>query len=231
LAGTTPKSGSRNAVYIVIGVIVLAVLVGWAVVMFRGGGSGEKIAGTYQTTVDDRNAVVIAGKTAPVTVDVYEDMLCPICQAFESEYGGDLTKAINDGKIQVKYHPVAILNSRSKPAGYSERGANAVLCAAESGFFSAYHDKLYAEQPKEGSAGLTNQELIDKGNQVGAPPAFAQCVTSGKYIRTVQVQTQRAGGDASLRGPGKQYFGTPTVLVNGKVADRSTDSWLTDITK
>lgn len=229
MAGTTTKSGSRTALYIVIGVIVVAALVAWAVVMFRGGGSGEKVAGNYPTAV--QGSVVVAGKAAPNTVDVYEDMLCPICQAFESEYGGDLTKAINDGKIQVRYHPVAILNSRSKPAGYSQRGANAVLCAAESGFFSAYHDKLYAEQPKENSAGLSDQELIDKGNQVGAPPAFAQCVTSGKHIRAVQVETQRAGGDAALRSPGKQYFGTPTVTVNGKVVDRSSDSWLTDITK
>lgn len=228
-AGSTTKSGSRTALYIVIGVIVVAALVGWAIVMFRGGGSGEKVAGTYSTAV--QGSVVVAGKAAPTTVDVYEDMLCPICQAFESEYGGDLTKAINDGKIQVRYHPVAILNRATKPAGYSQRGANAVLCAAESGFFSAYHDKLYAEQPKEGSAGLTDQELIDKGNQVGAPPAFAQCVTSGKHIRAVQVETQRAGGDVSLRGPGKDSFGTPTVVVNGKWVDRSNDSWLSDITK
>lgn len=229
MAGTTGKGGGRNALYIVIGVIVVAALVGWAAVMFRGGGSGQKVAGNYPTAV--QGAVVVAGKAAPTTVDVYEDMLCPICQAFESGYGGDLTKAINDGKIQVRYHPVAILSRASKPAGYSERGANAVLCAAESGFFSAYHDKLYAEQPGEGSAGLSDQELIDKGNQVGAPPAFAQCVTSGKHIRAVQVETQRAGGDASLRGPGKPGFGTPTVVVNGKWVDRNRESWISDITK
>lgn len=229
MAGTTTKSGSRNALYIVIGVIVVAVLVGWAVLMFRGGGSGQKVAGNYPTAV--QGAVVVAGKAAPTTVDIYEDMLCPFCQQLEAGYGGDLTKAINDGKIQVKYHPVAILNSGTKPPGYSERGANAVLCAAESGVFSAYHDKLFAEQPKERSAGLTDQELVDKGNQVGAPPAFAQCVRSGKHIRAVQVETQRAGGDTSLRGPGRTNFSTPTVMVNGKWVDRGNGSWFSDITK
>ncbi|WP_084212035.1 DsbA family protein [Pseudonocardia acaciae] len=228
MAGTT-KSGSRNVLYIVIGVIVVAALVGWAIAMFRGGGSGTSTAGNYPVALE--GAVVVAGKKAPNTVDVYEDLLCPICGRFESSYGGDLTKAINDGKIQVRYHPVAILNRLTTPPGYSQRAANAVVCSAEAGVFSAYHEKLYAEQPKERSAGYTDQQLIEMAQQVKAPASFAQCVTSSKHLRAVQVETQRAGGDASLRAPGRDSFGTPTIMVNGKRADLGDDNWLKNITK
>jgi len=222
------KSGSRTVIYVVLGVIVLAVLIGWTISMMRSS-SQSQVAGTYTTAV--QGSVVVAGKQAANTVDVYEDMLCPICGRFEANYGGDLTKAINDGKIQVRYHVVAILNRATNPTGYSLRGANAAICSAEAGVFAAYHQKLYTEQPAEGSAGLTDQELIDKGTQVGAPATFAQCVTSGKYTKVVTAETLRAAKDASLRAAGSNGFGTPTVTVNGKRADLSDSNWLTSITK
>lgn len=223
------KSGSRTVIYVVVGVVVVvAVLVGWGIAMLRNG-SQTQVAGTYSTTI--QGSVVVAGKQAANTVDVYEDTLCPICGRFEANYGGDLTKAINDGKIQVRYHLVAILNRATNPTGYSLRGANAAICSAEAGVFSAYHQKLYAGQPAEGSAGLTDQQLIDMGSQVSAPASFAQCVSSGKYTKAVTAETLRAAKDTSLRAEGSNGFGTPTVTVNGKRADLSDDNWLTTITK
>jgi protein-disulfide isomerase len=229
LAGTSStKSSSRASVYIVVVVLVIAGLAAWGVSMMRGG-SDTVVAANYSTTV--QGAVVIAGKPAANTVDIYEDLLCPICGRFEANYGGDVTKAINDGKIQVRYHPVAILNRATNPTGYSLRAANATICAAESGVFAAYHEKLFAEQPREGSAGLTDQELIAKGQQVGAPASFAQCVTSGKHNQAITNETLRAARDTSLRAAGSTGFGTPTVTVNGKRIELTDDQWLTNIAK
>jgi protein-disulfide isomerase len=224
------KSGSRTVIYVVIGVLVVAGLIGWTISMVRSS-SQTQVAATYTTAV--QGAVVVAGKQAANTVDVYEDFLCPICGRFESNSGGDLTKAINDGKIQVRYHPVAILNRATSPTGYSLRAASAAICAADAGFFPAYHKQLFADQPAEGSAGLTDQQLIDEATKAGAtPPAsFNQCVITGKYKLAVTNETSRAAKDASLRSPGSTGFGTPTVMVNGKKADLSDDTWLTSITK
>jgi protein-disulfide isomerase len=224
------KSGSRTVIYVVIGVLVVAGLIGWTISMLRSS-SQTQVAATYTTAV--QGAVVVAGKQAANTVDVYEDFLCPICGRFESNSGGDLTKAINDGKIQVRYHPVAILNRATSPTGYSLRAASAAICAADAGFFPAYHKQLFADQPAEGSAGLTDQQLIDEATKAGAtPPAsFNQCVITGKYKLAVTNETSRAAKDASLRSPGSNGFGTPTVMVNGKKADLSDDTWLTNITK
>lgn len=223
------KSGKPNVGYIVIGVLVVVVLVGWAIVSLRSNSSSANTAATYTASV--QGATVVAGKPAATKVDVYEDLLCPICGRFESQFGDEITQAINAGKIQVIYHPVAILNRSTNPTGYSLRAGNAVMCAADAGIFPAYHKKLYAEQPDEGSAGLTDQELIAKAQQVGAPPTFAQCVTSGKYKKTVTEETLRAVKEPSLRADGSSDFGTPTVTVNGKVADLSDDSWLTGLTR
>jgi protein-disulfide isomerase len=175
-------------------------------------------------------STVVAGKPAKNTVDVYEDFLCPYCGQFESRDGDKVIQLINDGKIQVVYHPVAILNQHTTPTGYSLRAANAGLCAAASGFFPTYHRKLFAEQPAEGSAGLTNQELIAKAQQLGNVPAdFTKCVNTTRYQTGVTQETLRAAKNATIRAPGADGFGTPTITVNGKWVDISDDSWLTDL--
>ncbi len=193
------------------------------------GSSGTASAPKYTTTVS--GTVITAGKAAPTTVDVYEDFLCPICERFENGSGLDIAKAISAGQIQVKYHPVAILDSRTTPQGYSSRAANAAICAAEAGSFQAYHDKLFADQPAEGSAGLTDAELVAMGQEVGVGGSFAQCVTSGKHVSDVKAATLTAAKNTALRRPGSSGFGTPTVVVNGKWVDWSSSTWLSNATK
>lgn len=218
-------AAKRGIGVLVVGLLALGGLVGC------GGAKSQPVAANYSTSV--QGSVVVAGKPAPNTVDIYEDFLCPICARFEANFGDQLTQAINDGKIQVRYHPVAILNRATNPAGYSLRAANAGICSAEAGVFPAYHAKLFDgdTQPHEGTSGMTDQQLIDLGKQVGAPASFASCVTSGKYAKAVTAETNRAAKDASLRAPGSSSFGTPTVVVNGKRADLSDSDWLNNITK
>lgn len=201
--------------------VVLLVL---SIKFFPKAPSGSSSSASYTTQV--QGAVVTVGKPATTKLDIYEDFLCPICERFESKNGDSLRQAIADGKMQVRYHPVAILNRATNPAGYSTRAANAVICAANAGKYTDYHDKLFAEQPGENSAGLTDQELVAKGQEVGVSGSFSQCVTSKKYSAAVDSATLAAAKDASLRAEGKG-FGTPTVLVNGKRVDWTDSAWLT----
>jgi protein-disulfide isomerase len=72
-----------------------------------------------------------------------------------------------------------------------------------------YVAALYAKQPKEGSAGLSTNDLIDLGNVAGIDPGpFGECVRSGRHAGRVDALTE----DAVKMG----VRGTPTVLVNGK---------------
>lgn len=229
MAGT--KSNSRTAIYIVLGVLVVAGLAGWSFASFRGGGSGGSAGGNANFSASVQGALVVAGnKNAPHTVDVYEDFICPFCARFESDHGANMAKAISDGKIQVRYHVLGFLNKYSNPAGYSLRAANAGVCAAEAGVFSAYHKKLFDEAPAEGSAGYSDQELIQKAKDVGAPASIDKCITSGKFTKVIASETERAMKDPSLKSD-QGRFGTPRVTVDGKVVDDTDGPWLSDITK
>ena len=162
----------------------------------------------------------------PVVIDVYEDYLCPICERFEQAYGSEITQALNAGQITVRYHSIAILDSRSNPPGYSTRAANAALCSVPSGIFPAYHAALYAQQPAEGSAGLSNDQLIAIGTQLGAKGDFASCVTSGANAAAVAAETAAAESNPALQTDGT--FGTPTVAINGAKVDINNPNWLQD---
>jgi protein-disulfide isomerase len=204
----------------------LAVVVVVAVVVtLSGRSSTASVAATYPVRLE--GAVVVAGQqTARTTVDIYEDYLCPVCARFEQTYGSDITQALNDGQIQVRFHGVAILSSASKPAGYSQRAGNAALCSVDAKIFPAYHQRLFTDQPAEGSAGKSNDELVALGRELGAQGDFENCVRSGKNIDAVVAETNRAIANAALRGP--QGFGTPTVLVGGQKVDLSNSNWLQD---
>jgi protein-disulfide isomerase len=225
---------SKPNVGVIVGVVLVVVVLGaWAFISLRSRASSSgSVEPSYSASVV--GGTVVAGGAAKNTVDVYEDFLCPYCGALESRDGNNIIRAVNDGDIQVVYHPVAILNTHTAPTGYSLRAANAGLCSAVSGFFPKYHRQLYQDQPAEGSAGLSNQQLLDEAQKAlgSAPPAaFASCVTTGKYDKAVTAETLRASTTPALRAPGTDGFGTPTVIVNGKYADVSDDTWLSDLTK
>ena len=224
-AGITPPSArssdSRRTTFIAVAVLaVVALVVGVVVLLTRG--SGEPVAATYASSAD--GGIVTAG-SGPVVVDIYEDYLCPVCERLEERYGGELTTAANNGQITVRYHAVAILDSRTDPAGFSTRAANAALCSVPAGVFPGYYQALFDNQPAEGSAGLTDAQLVTFGTDLGATGDFAGCVTGAANAGSVRAETQSALRDPAVLNPDGQ-FGTPTVLLNGARVDTSDTNWL-----
>lgn len=215
---------------IVVGVVLalaLAFGLGWWV--NRNSSSGEDVPAQYQVAVS--GAVVTAGSsTAPVTVDVYEDYLCSHCERFEARYKGRITRAVNEGRILVRYHQIAILDDATTPPGYSTRAANAALCAAEAGIFPAYHDSLFTHQPRQGRSGLSDDQLVELGTELGAPASFEQCVRGQRHAAQVAAETQAAASNPALLNP-QGLFGTPAVTVDGRrVPDLNDDQWLEQAT-
>lgn len=222
-AGITPavKSDGRRTAFIAVAVLaVVALVVGVTVLVTRG--TGEAVVPTYASSAD--GGIVTAG-TGPIVVDVYEDYLCPACERFEERYGDELTTAANNGQITVRYHAIAILDTRSTPAGYSARAANAALCAVPAGVFPGYHKALFDNQPAEGGSGLTDDQLVTFGTDLGATGDFAGCVTGAANAGAVTSETESALGDQAVLNADGQ-FGTPTVLLNGTQVDLGDTSWL-----
>ena len=184
--------------------LVVAGLVGWAI--YANQAPPASFATPAHASKDGTGIVV---STGTATVDFYQDFLCPICKQFESQASSTLDSMVAQKKIALVYHPIAILDDRTSPPGYSTRAGAAAACAADVGKFLEYFKALYAKQPGEGSAGLSNDQLVQIGVGVGLTDnTFAQCVTSQKYGNWVAHNTDTAAG--------KNIQGTPTVLVNGK---------------
>ncbi len=211
----------RNRTPQIVAVVVIAVLALVGGVVWLAGSFGGDVEPTYTATAD--GAVITAGN-GPVVIDVYEDYLCPSCERFEERYGNEITTALNEGKISVRFHSIAILDERSDPPGYSTRAANAALCSVPAGVFPQYHKRLFDEQPAESGAGLTDDQLIAFGTELGAQGDFAECVRSSANVDAVKSETEKATGDPALQTQGR--FGTPTVAIGGQKADLNNTSWL-----
>lgn len=225
------KQGLVIAAVVLVVAVVAGLVVAWQSSSSSGsggsGGSGAPVAATYQATRD--GAVVRAGSpTAPVTVDVYEDFLCPACQQFEKIYGDEMTTAMNEGKVKVDYHLIAILEQRSTPPGYSSLAGGAGLCAAEAGIWPAFHSRLYAEQPAEGAPGKTAQELVTIGQQLGARGDFAGCVNDPANSQAILDATNAAAANPAVAPGGR--LSTPTVLVDGAQVEINDSNWLKNAT-
>ena len=197
-------------------VVVLVSIIGIGVQANRAKIQGDLTA----TNASVKNGVVV-GKAAPVTVDVFEDFQCPICQQFEQSAHTDISAKIKAGQIQVRYHMMAFLDSASNGNRYSSRAANAALCASDINVdtFAKFHDVLYGKdtsgkqvQPAENSSGRTNTQLLGYARQAGITgdnlTTFQTCVNTEQHKALVEAITE----NASKRG----VSGTPTIMVAGK---------------
>ncbi|WP_018684145.1 DsbA family protein [Actinokineospora enzanensis] len=235
------STGSRKQALIgvaVVAVIAIAVVVGVIYTNSRKDATSDGQIAAQSISLDvparrDGAAVLVGRDSAKVTIDVYEDFLCPACGAFEKTYAGAVEQKLDAGEIKVRYHMINLLNERSDPAGYSTDSANAALLAADEGKFLAFHKSLFASQPQEGARGWSKDQLIALGKLLGiTAPSFADGVNAGKYDKDIDAAYATAKSDESLwQQVGSQKgFATPTVAVNNKVIETADPNWLTNAT-
>jgi protein-disulfide isomerase len=207
-------------------------------VAFGGGGQDVQAPALADVTApqvsDDSGGVTVSadgvGTTgaAPVEVTVYLDLMCPFCGQLEEANGPLLAERTASGDVAVTYHVVAILDPQSSGTFYSTRAANAAAVVAEQDpdHYADFVAALFADQPEEGSAGLTDAQIADVAVDAGVPADVAEQFTAtatGTYTadgeerdgtwRTyapwVAAVTQQATTDlGELR--------TPTVLIDGE---------------
>lgn len=217
----SPTSNRKYIAVVVSIVLVLAVAIG-AGLLARNAfakeipGNAVAVPGTSSVAhVLADGAVRIGDPHAKVTVRVVMDLQCPYCKMFEANNGSVLENAVRDHTAAVEYSVISFLD-RASTTQYSSRAGNASFCVANSGLehYQSWLAAMFAQQPDEGSEGLTDDRLIDIAETAGYPEsAVAQCITNRSYDAYLRSKTEAvlAGGVDS----------TPTVTVNGK---RITDS-------
>lgn len=193
----------------VVAVLLIAGLIGWGVLANQEKKTEASRVNTPSVAVDDGTAFAVGN--GPVTVDIYEDFMCPVCNQFEQQTGPAIAQMVTDKKVTVRYHPVSILDRVSNGTQYSTRAAGAAAAAAVDGKFLEYHNVLFENQPAEGTDGLSNDKLIELGRGVGLGDTFASAVSDGTYKPWATKVTETFAS----RG----YNGTPTIVVNGKVVE------------
>ncbi|NUT51501.1 MAG: thioredoxin domain-containing protein [Saccharothrix sp.] len=225
MVGRTRRARDRHVLVIgvtVVTLLALAIVAG--VLLTRSARDDELTAPPGASGIDapvrrTGGVVVVGSDTAPTTIAVYEDFLCPACARFEEEYGPRIGREVETGRLRVEYHLLPMLVGLSHPEGYSLDAANAALCAADQDRFWAYHQALFAVQPREGGAGHSEQELVDLGRDLGiTDPGFEPCVRTGAHDDAARAELAHVVG-------ADFFHGTPTVTVSGKRVDLR-EGWL-----
>ena len=138
---------------------------------------------------------------APVTVLLYEDYGCPNCKSsFIDVESLLITDYIATGRVRLVIYPIAFVNLASLP------GAEAVLCAAEQGFFWEYREVAFLNQ---GRLAFSRDNFLLMANVVGLDTAgFLGCYDAAKFRDSILEHTEAA-----------QQFGlsgTPTFVIAGQ---------------
>lgn len=195
------------AIGISIAVVVVLVALG-AIVVYLNNQANDAGPAPKGDIINSETGAISFGD-GDKTVDTYVDLMCPACNAFEQTFAEQLSDLAADDKITLNVHPIAILDRFSQGTNYSSRAAAAVYCVAETAPDKTldYLSTLYENQPAENSTGLTDEQLSDYADQVGADGA-AGCIVDGKYAKYGAAQAKA-----------HEIQGTPTIKLDGELVE------------
>jgi protein-disulfide isomerase len=168
-----------------------------------------------QAASSDPYSVVIGNASAPVTIDIYQDYMCPYCGELERAQSADMKVLTDSGTAKIVFHVMAFLDDSSNGTKYSTRAANAFVVVAqkEPDKALAFNAALFTDQPKEGSDGLSDAEIAARATKAGVSEALA-----ATFASLSQADFVKKSNDASFAA-GIQS--TPTIKINGTVLSRN----------
>jgi protein-disulfide isomerase len=236
--GVRPRQASPRALAIAGGIaLVAAIAIVLAVVLGNSGGSksssGDPTKGlpkigsasnpvALQGAPDANNlfkgipqrGLVLGKPSAPVEMEMFIDVQCPICQNYEVSYLPTIVqKYIRTGKVQLHVQPWAFLGG---PGSQSFSGRLGLIAASFQNKGYEYAKVLYDNQGQEESGWLTSQEM-----------AYIAASVNGLNLKKWWADTNSSGAKTIASDVDKlakqfQVTGTPTVLVGragGKLHD------------
>ncbi|MFB4307667.1 DsbA family protein [Actinomadura sp. GTD37] len=203
----------QRALLVVLGAVALAAVAVAAVVVLTSRDGGGPSIGDYKGALapatrqqDGSVAMAKPGVNEPV-LDVWEDFQCPACKSMEERLGGTMKQLAAEGRLKVVYRPFQLFQQEPLMSN-SRRAANAAACMPADHWVK-YHDRLYAEQPEEGTKGFSARDLVTWAADLGVTdPSFTACVDGEQKMKTVDqasAQAGKAGVDA-----------TPYLALNGR---------------
>ncbi|GHG71749.1 thioredoxin domain-containing protein [Streptomyces griseocarneus] len=234
------KDRTRRKVLVGVGVVaVLAIAagIGVAVTNATSGGKNNKVTSEdwvsaakkaefkapANTSGDKGTTVVIGKQDAKNTLEVFEDMRCPICSGFEQNVGEVVLKDVKDGKYKAQYRIGTFLDRNPMIKGSGSKNALSALGAAlnvSPEAFLEYKKALFAQKnhPDERDDAFSDDaKLLDIAGQVPAlkgNAAFEKDVKDGTFDKWALAVSDSFD---TFVGPDKEIKGTPGLKLNGKV--------------
>lgn len=208
----------RNRLLTIGAIVVVLVLVVVAVLFINKQGQPKTLADVTTPSTMQSDGGIAFGKDGKAgtstegapTVAVYYDYLCPYCGQFEKTNQSDLDTLRTEGKVTLVMHPINLLDGQSNGTHYSTRAANAFATVADQAPDKAlaFSNALFANQPAEGTDGLSDDKIAEIARGVGVPDAVVSTFTEGRFNDYVQTARETSG-----------VTGTPTIKLDGSVWD------------
>ena len=140
----------------------------------------------------------------PVRVTIFQDYNCVHCAEFETKYGEEIQKLVEDGTITLEIRNLPSLD-RSSPTAYSARNAAAAYSVANqvsTSNFLNYQREIFSHQ---GTGDMNNQQIADIASKYGA--SIGSDMNEDKWRPLVDVVNAESASNG--------IQGTPTVFVDG----------------
>jgi protein-disulfide isomerase len=174
-------------------------------------------------------SVSIGDPDALGQIDLYVDPICPYSGKMVRAKGDEIGQRIENGTLHVNLRFVDYLDKYSATGTYDDRAIYATYVVADQSQSSdvtwRFVQQIYAadQQPKEkGSTDLSNDQLADLANRVGAPPLASDLIRAGVPIGHDPVGIAATNYTALHQFPKP---GVPTVVIDGQPVDGESD-WL-----
>lgn len=224
------------AVVVIVGIIAVGLVINANKTAIQNSGYG--VAASSTAGLSDKGTIAVSNGDAPLTLDIYEDAICPACSQFETQYGEQIAEAIDNGELTVRFHMVDFLNGASFSGDYSSRAYAALAAVAkhdggEPGTFMKFHAAIFApeNQPRENStADLTNAELAQLAASVGASEAAQDDIAAGSLVGDMKMNASQNMMD--LRDAAEKAgttAGTPAVVKDGLRLELTSVDWLAEL--
>jgi protein-disulfide isomerase len=200
------------------GTIIGAIaVVAVAIAVSSGGGkSGIQGGAAQQKTVAavsqlltgiPQSGATLGNPKAPVTIDYYGDLECPICRDFTLNGGWPqlVNNDVRQGKVKVVYR--AFETATRDPSVFQTQQV-AALAAGKQNRFWNFMELFYRQQGEEGT-NYVNESYLDKlATQAGVNMSTWKTARNDPTL-AAQVQGDAAAGNAA------NVSGTPTLIAKG----------------
>ncbi len=190
----------------IIGAGVLFVLLILLAVMLNSRQTPTVTASSYDVPAEWVNGNVLGNPDAPVTIQTWEDFICPACQQWTATVKPRVFEEyVKSGQVKLEFRQFPL--SQHNPG--ATMAAQASLCAADQNGFWPYHDRLFQEASARGQAAMELQELVKYADEAGLDgQALLQCMNAQTHARTALDEVNQAISNG--------YNSTPTIVINGQ---------------